>query len=140
MGQFQFSLRLLLAAVAVVSATGAVLIAEPTWQAGLALLFLSMLYPAVFLAGVLTADRTRRAICIGALIPALVSLTLVVAHVSAFLFKFQINSTEIEHLRSLLEEVARRYRLIACTFWASMLLFGAACGLLERIFFSSGRS
>ena len=139
MGQFQFSLRLLLAAVAAFSVTAAVLISEPTWQAGFALLLLSMLYPGIFLTGVLTADRTRRAICIGASIPALVSLTLVVAHVSAFLFKFQINSTEIEHLRSLLEEVARRYRLIACTFWASTPLFGAACGLLERVFFSAGQ-
>ena len=139
MGQFQFSLRLLLAAVAAVSVTAAVLIAEPTWQAGLALLFLSMLYPAVFLTGVLTANRTRRAICIGALIPALVSLTLVVAHISAYLFKFLINSSEIEHIRSLLWEVARRYRLIVGMIWGSMPLFGAACGLLERIFFSSGQ-
>jgi hypothetical protein len=139
MKSFQFSLRMMLAAVAVVAVTVAVVIAKPTWQSGLGLVLLSMFYTALFLTGALTADQARRVMFVGALIPAVACLALIVAHISAFLFKFTGWENEMAHLRGLLSEMGRHYRLISGFLWGSMPFFGAICGLLNWLFFSSGR-
>jgi len=137
---FQFSLRMMLAAVAVVGITVPVLIAKPTWQSGLGLFLLSMFYPALFLTGAMTADQTRKAMCVGAVIPAITCVALVVAHISAYYFKFTHYQNDIEHLQAVFSEIARHYRYISGFLWGSMPLFGAISGLINWLFLSSGRS
>ena len=139
MGSFQFSLRTLLAMIVAASITAAVLIAKPIWLAGLGLYILALIYPAVFLVGAITAERTRRPFCVGALLPASVGLTLVFAEVSAYLIKYQINSTELEHLQSAIGNLTLSYRLILAVTWAAMPLAGIVCSLANWLLFNSNR-
>jgi hypothetical protein len=64
---------------------------------------------------------------------------LVFAHMSAYLIKFRINSTETEHLQSLLWDIVPSYRLILAVTWAAMPLAGIACSLADWLLFNSNR-
>lgn len=67
----QFSLRTLLAAVAVVGIGAALWVAEPSWQAGLAGLFAVLIIPAFSLVAIANTKRYAHTFFIGFFVPAI---------------------------------------------------------------------
>ncbi|HEV3340673.1 MAG TPA: hypothetical protein VG125_09960 [Pirellulales bacterium] len=68
--RFQFSIRLLLIATAVIAAAVAAVAAEPTWQSCLALEFLSLVFASIAILAAFKSQGSLRVFWVAAAVPA----------------------------------------------------------------------
>ena len=129
-GRFQFSIRLLMAAVATVAAPLGVIVAKPSWQTGAATILVVLWMPAAFIAGVFYVRSWLRAFCVGAAIPAILAAN--VFALFAFLGSSNMRPESIKEV--VLEFCNPDLRAPLTVFWMLIPVAGLFCVVARWLF------
>ena len=130
--RFQFSIRQMLLAAALVAAAVWVLTSEPTTTSCVTLVFLVMAIPALFSVGLLRTRNYLRTFCIGALFPSYVS----------FLFTLPTFAA-VEGIKDVVElsgELVIALQRPVALLWCCSVITGSLCVVIDLLFFRGTRS
>ena len=132
--RFQFSIRLLILVVTLVAVMLGVLLAKPSWPAGVCFILVALVLPAGFVAGAMFGRGWLQAFCAGALIPAFVApymlLLLGIATASGRLIA--AGTPGAPKWQQFAEALCQSdTKFILAVFWIAMLITGAICVLFR---------
>jgi hypothetical protein len=133
MGRMQFSIRMLLAAIATVGIGAASLAAEPTWQSFAALEFVSILYATIALIGVVQTSGTARSFWIGVSLPTALAALLAVISLPLCFAYHDMMAYQIV-LPELAQYIAEYLRPILGLFWLASLINGVLGVFVHSLF------
>jgi hypothetical protein len=139
--RLRFSLRTMLIVLTIASLMLAALFAFPdAWATG-TLIVLLQIVPLVSLVGALWGGRYERAFCLGALIPAAITLLTLAPMWVLFLFDYPYSDNFAESLAQVgkgLEEYDQAHRVAAGLSWMFGILMGLIALALRRWVFRGG--
>jgi hypothetical protein len=130
--RFQFSIRMLMAAVAVIGMSLAAVVTEPGWASGALLLFMLTTIPAAALAGVVNGRGSFRAFCIGVLVPSSFGVWLVGTYVLNWHWQ-TLASGQIAHFLEYAKTLPY-YASSGTVLWSLALATGLACVIFHWLF------
>lgn len=126
----QFSIRLLMGAVATAAAPLGVMVAKPSWQVGVATILVVIWLPSIFVAGMLNARSWLKAFCAGAAIPSVLAANVF----ATFSFMASLN---------LGAQSWQEFAMAACNpdvksplkvFWLTIPVAGLSCTIAQWLF------
>jgi hypothetical protein len=122
-GRFQFSIRMLLLATALIASALGAILAKQSWQAGLWVAFVAHMLPSAFLAGALYTRGPSQAFCAGAVFPATAALLFLVFE-SWATSSSTVEDPFVDFFESIADSGSKN---ILTVFWSGIPVIGILC-------------